>query len=215
LSAESPIDTSDMVAVHEVFRRALISAPQTLAAVDIGDDDKVAVVASYYANVLAFLHVHHQGEDALLWPKLLERVRDPAVVRRIAAQHLDVDGAVASAESRLGDWAAGPTARTAKSLAAALSTLGEVLGPHLDEEEREILPLAAVHLSAQEWAELPAYGIRNFAGDKLWLVIGLIREAMTPEQRTDMLAQLPASAVDFWTSFGRPQYEAFIATVRG
>jgi hemerythrin-like domain-containing protein len=203
-----------MVAVHEVFRRALAAAPRTLASVDIGDDDKVAVVASYYANVLAFLHSHHQGEDELLWPKLLERVPDSAVVTRIAAQHLDVDAAVGRAESRLADWAAGPTAGTAKSLANALFTLGVVLSGHLDEEEREILPLAAEYITAEEWGELPAHGMRTFSGDKLWVVIGLIQEAMTPDQRANLLATMPPPAVDFWTNVGRPQFEAFIATVR-
>jgi hemerythrin-like domain-containing protein len=214
LSAEQPIDTSDMVAVHEVFRRVLAAAPRTLASVDIGDDDMVAVVASYYANVLAFLHAHHQGEDELLWPKLLERVPDPALVTRIAAQHRDVDAVVGTAESRLGDWAAGPTAGTAKSLADALFSLGVVLSGHLDEEEREILPLAAEHITAEEWGELPGHSMRTFSGDKLWLVIGLIQETMTPGQRATMLAAMPPPAVDFWTNVGRPQFDAFIATVR-
>lgn len=215
MSAASPIDTSDMVAVHTVFRRALSAAPTTLASVDVGDDDQVAVVASYYANLLAFLHVHHEGEDELLWPRLLERVPDPDLVRRIAAQHRDVDTSVTKAEQCLGDWAAGPTAASAKTLATALSELGVVLGAHLDEEEREILPLAAVHISAQEWGELPAHGLSNFSGDKLWLVLGLIQEAMTPEQAAAMLAHMPPPAVEFWTNVGRPQFDAFIATVRG
>ena len=215
MSPASPIDTSDMVAVHDVFRRALGSAEATVASVDIGDDDRVAVIASYYANLLAFLHVHHQGEDEVLWPRLLERVPDPALVRRIAAQHGDVDDAIAAAERRLGEWAAAPSLGTANALASALSALDEGLTPHLAEEERDILPLAAVHLTAQEWGELPAHGMRNFAGDKLWLIIGLIQEAMSSEQAASMLDHMPPPAVEFWLNVGRPQFEAFIGTVRG
>jgi hemerythrin-like domain-containing protein len=215
MSADSPIDTSDMIAVHDVFRRVLSTAGDVVGRVGAGDDDQVAVVASYFANVLAFLHVHHEGEDLLLWPKLLDRVSDGGLVSRIAAQHDDVNGALRTAELRLGEWAAGPTVRHVSALVTALTTLDLLLRPHLAEEETLILPLAAQHISADEWAELPAHGVANFSGDKLWLILGLILEAMTPEQVTGLLAGMPAPVLEFWTSFGRPQFESFIATVRG
>jgi len=34
---------------------------------------RAELVGTYYANVLALLHVHHEGEDELLWPRLTER----------------------------------------------------------------------------------------------------------------------------------------------
>lgn len=214
MSAASPIDTSDMIAVHDALRLVLVTAPEVLERIDPGDDDRVAVVASYFANTLAFLHVHHEGEDELLWPLLLERVDNPAEVARIAGQHRDVDGAIQAAEASLGTWAASPTSANARALSGALIALHDVLAPHLAEEEAVILPLARVTITEQEWGGLAAHGMAHFKGDKLWLILGLIREAMTPEQRANMLEHMPPPAVSFWTTVGEPQFGNFIATVR-
>src|SRR4051794_18746758 len=73
LAAPVRPDTRDMVAVHAVFRQALATAPRIVGGASRTDRQHAANVASFYANLLAFLHVHHEGEDALLWPKLLER----------------------------------------------------------------------------------------------------------------------------------------------
>ena len=62
---------------------------------------------------------------------------------------------------------------------------------HLDEEERLGLPLAAEYLSAEEWGRLPGHGLAAFDGDKVWLILGLIRERMNEEQRVAMLAHMP------------------------
>ncbi len=67
------------------------------------------------------------------------------------------------------------------------------LGEHLDEEEQKVLPLAAANLSMEEWGALPAHGMANFHGDKIWLILGLIRERMTDEQRAEMTGA-PAAA---------------------
>ena len=46
-----------------------------------------------------------------------------------------------------------------------------------------MLPLAAENLSMEEWGALPGHGMANFHGDKIWLILGLIRERMNDEQR--------------------------------
>lgn len=208
-------NTSDMVGVHQVFRDAFGCAPQLVGSVCGERTERADVVGSYYANVLDFLRVHHQGEDELLWPKLVARVPDQAdMVRRIAGQHDGVTAALADAEERLSAWRAVPDIERGSSLAAALALLGVVLGAHLDEEERRILPLAADHLSVEEWGELPAHGMRSFTGDKLWLILGLIQEQMPAPAIAAMEAHMPEPVREFWTTSGRPQFEAFVAELR-
>lgn len=208
-------DTTDMVAVHRVFRESLGVAPQLIGSVPGDDSERVAAVAGYYADILAFLHVHHEGEDELLWPKLVERCPDDAdVIRRIAGQHEGVLTAMQAAEAHLETWKAEPTTDNGATLAAALITLAVGLGAHLDEEERVILPLAADHLTQEEWGALPAHGLQNFRGERIWLVLGLIREQMTDEQRAAMDAHMPPPVREFWLNVGEPQFVRFITEIR-
>ena len=46
-----------------------------------------------------------------------------------------------------------------------------------------------------------------FDGDKIWLILGLIRERMNDEQRTAMLEHMPPPAVEMWTSFGEQAFK--------
>jgi hypothetical protein len=114
----------------------------------------------------------------------------------------------------VGDWVQGADRFRGQDLAQALAELSEPLLAHLDEEERVILPLCAAHLSAPEWGELPAHGLGSFRGDKVWLILGLIRENMTEDQRNEMLAHMPPPAVQMWTSMGSSAFDAFVAELR-
>lgn len=209
-------NTEDMVQVHRVFREAFRSAPALIGSVAAGDAARAEVVGSYYANVLDFLRVHHEGEDQLLWPKLLERASDQAdTVSRIAGQHKGVEHALATANARLAEWRAAPDVDRGAQLAVALASLNADLVAHLDEEERVILPIAAAHITMPEWGELPGHGMQHFAGDKLWLILGLIQEQFRPDQIAVMESRMPPPVLDFWTNQGRPQFETYIAEVRG
>jgi hypothetical protein len=208
-------DTTDMLAVHHVFRDSLAEAPELVGAVAGGDTGRAAVVGTYYDNVLKFLHVHHEGEDDLVWPPLLERAVERAeLVQRIAAQHGDVVDLVARAEAALTGWTAAPDAASGAALVTALGDLRTELVLHLDEEEQHVLPLAAEHLSVEEWGGLPAHGMSHFAGDKLWLILGLLRAHMSQQQRDEMLAHMPPPAAQFWTNVGEGLYTGFMTELR-
>jgi iron-sulfur cluster repair protein YtfE (RIC family) len=208
-------DTSDMIQLHEVFRDALGTAAPLVGSVPVGDHARAEVVGSYYANVLALLRSHHEGEDELVWPKLLERTpSDADAITRVAGQHLGVLTALETAEARLTTWRTDPQIESGALLAASLATLGAELALHLDEEERVILPIAAQHLTPEEWGELPSHGMRSFRGDKIWLVMGLIREQMRPEQIAHMEAHMPPPVLEFWNTMGREQFETFVAELR-
>ena len=121
---------------------------------------------------------------------------------------------VALAENRLEAWAVEPNADNGAQLIGALSLLGNELTEHLDQEEEFVLPLAAEFLTAEEWAELPAHGMRNFQGDKVWVLLGLLFEAMPPGQPEITLTRMPAEIAQWWRADGEPAFDALIADVR-
>lgn len=205
-------DTSDLAAVHRVFRTTLATAPDVVGRT-LGDEDQRAVVASYFANLLAFLEVHHQGEELLVFPKLAERAPDgAAVVARAEAQHLDVEAGLQAAAAALAAW---DSDAGAAPLVGSLQALEAVLVPHLDQEEDDIPALAAACMTAEEWGMLPGHAMAHFGGDKVWLVLGLIREQFTEAQRAMMLGAMPPPARQMWETTGEASFTAMVATVRG
>ena len=211
-TAELPLaDTTEMASVHRVFRNALNQVPQ-LVGPAAGDADRADLVGSYYANVLRLLHVHHESEDELLTPLLLERgsADETAEISRIAGQHAAVRGDIEVAETRIGEFRAEPTVDNAATLASSLATLNASLVAHLDEEENVSMPIAAKYVNVAEWGQLPAHGLQHFDGDKLWLILGLLRKEMTESQRANMDAHMPPPVAQFWTETGEGLYTQYL-----
>ncbi|MDQ1394419.1 MAG: hypothetical protein QOF30_3396 [Acidimicrobiaceae bacterium] len=207
------LDVTDMIAVHRVFRDTLGRAAAVIGAVGDGDIDRAATVANFFDNILLFLHVHHQGEDDLMFPVLRQRCPDQReLIDRVASQHGDADEKVAAAEGSLRAWSANPGAE-AKRCAAAMNALGGHLEAHFADEEHALLPLCAQHLSAPEWGALPGHAMASFTGDKIWLILGLVADRMTAAQRDDMFAHMPPPVVDMWTNFGRQAFAHLVAQV--
>jgi hemerythrin-like domain-containing protein len=206
-------DTTDMLAVHRVFRDTLAAAPALVNAPEATDADRVDLLKNFYDNVLNFLAVHHHGEDLLVFPLLRERVPDQLeLINHVAGQHHDVDDHVMASTEALAAWTPGDAAAQAR-VGDALQALGKAMVDHLDQEERDLLPLCGEHLTLPEWGALPGHGIANFQGDKVWLILGLIRQRMTQEQRDAMLEHMPPPAVDMWTNFGEAAFNDLINQV--
>jgi hemerythrin-like domain-containing protein len=208
-------DTSDMAQVHQVLRNAIAEAPNLFGSAAGGGPERTELVATYYDNILQFLKVHHEGEDDLVWPRLWERAPEQAAeIRRIADQHHAVTDTLQAAGNRVAEFRATGDEATAATAATALAELGAALLPHLDEEESYILPLAAQHIYAPEWGELPGHAMRSFGGDKLWLIQGLIREQFRPEQIAMMDEHMPPPVFQMWTEQGQYAFADFVAELR-
>jgi hemerythrin-like domain-containing protein len=207
-------ETGDMFAVHAALQGAF-DAAGTLVAGAGTDPDKVGTVASYYANVIEFLHVHHTGEDELVFPVLAERCpgRDE-VIARVGSQHTQLDGPMAAADAALEAWRTSPTPATGAEAVARLAAIGAAVRPHFADEETEILPLASAYLNQEEWSELPGHSLRSFRRDKPWLALGLVRERLDEEHRARMLEGMPPPVRQRWLDEGEPAFVSFIAEVR-
>jgi hemerythrin-like domain-containing protein len=206
-------DVSELFAVHGVFRDTLGAASRLVGDIAPGDVERVAVIANYYENILSFLQAHHDGEEELVFPLLRERCPEQdALLDRLDEGHEEAVRLMASAQSSLAAWPADDgVARS--SVVDNLEALRTQLVAHLDEEEVEGLPLCSEHMSAQEWGALPGHGLANFHGDKIWLILGLIRERMNDAQRAAMLEHMPPPAVEMWAGFGEQAFRELSSEV--
>ena len=206
-------DVSELIAVHGVFRDTLGAAPQLVGGVAPGDSERVALVASYYDNILFFLEAHHDGEEEIVFPALRDRCPDQlALLDRLDAEHKEAIALLTTAQGSLAAWSGGDRA-AGDAVVNDLGALRSQLVTHLDREETDVLPLCAENLSAEEWGSLSGHGMANYHGDKIWLILGLIRERMTEEQRVAMLEHMPPPAVEMWTSFGEQAFNELSAQV--
>ena len=107
-------DTHDMIVVHRVFRRESDLMPTLIRAVPDGDTARAGVLAQAFSDYQLGLHLHHTGEDELVWPLLLARVDLEAdLVLRMEAQHEVVARTLAEASQRMPAWRSAPSAATA------------------------------------------------------------------------------------------------------
>jgi len=206
-------DVTDMYAVHGVFRDTLGATPRLVGGIQPGDAARVALIANYYENILNFLEAHHDGEEKLVFPLLRERCAgQDALLDELVEQHQEAVQLLEEALRALSAWPSGDDG-SQQAAVDALMALHDQLVRHLDEEEERALPLAAANLSMEEWGALPGHAMANFHGDKIWLILGLIRERMTEQQRAAMLEHMPPPALEMWTGFGEQAFKDYSAEV--
>ncbi|HEY5840071.1 MAG TPA: hemerythrin domain-containing protein [Mycobacterium sp.] len=190
------IDAGEMALVHRVFRRAFGELPGLIQRVAPGDVAGARAVGDHLELVILVLHHHHSAEDDLLWPKLYARVPAAAErVHQVATQHAKIAALVDDVDSARTAWMREPDRASAARLGDAVTALGTVVGEHLDNEERDVVPLIEQHVSAQEWQEMLDRGAAFLTPRTVRRALvfgGLVLEAAdSPRQRAQFLAGLP------------------------
>jgi hypothetical protein len=214
-SNQTLTDVHDMYVVHRAFRREFALVPRLVRAVAPGDTARAAVVAKHARLVLRGLHLHHTSEDLLLWPKLLDRCPpDAALVQRMEAQHERVEHHIDHLQAALGRWEAEARPAVTEEVASTFDALHEALAEHLGEEEREILPLAARHVTQQEWNELGDHGLAEMRRSELPIMFGMVLEEATPEEAAEMTAKLPPPVRLLAKLVFLPRYRRYVRMIR-
>ena len=209
-------DVRDMYVVHRAFRRELRLIPELVRAVAPGDTDRAAVLARHTRMCLQGLHLHHTAEDDLLWPLLLERCPpDADLVHRMEGQHEEVERLTAALGPALDRWEVEARPAVAEEVAGTVDALRAVLLVHLEEEEREILPLARRHVTQEEWSRLGEHGKGQMAVRDLPLLFGSLLEECSPEEREMMLHVIPFPVRVLLRTLGARQYRRYVSRVRG
>jgi hypothetical protein len=193
MSAAQPINVRDMAIVHRLFRQVYEEAARLVRAAPAPSPPRVTFLADHIDLALAGLHSHHADEDALLYPKLIERAPEQApMTEQVEHEHEVISTALDAASAACATWRERPSAQTGEALAAALDHLNEVVQPHLDDEEQKVVPLAAVTLTQQEWDALGKAGMRSVPRRKRGIAAGMMLDALDDEERAYMLKSVPA-----------------------
>lgn len=176
---------------------------------------RVTFLADHIDFALAALHHHHEVEDDLLYPKLIERVPGQAsMTEQVEHEHQTIRTALEAAANACAAWRQRPSAETGEALAAALDNLNVVVQPHLDDEEQKVVPLAAVTLTQSEWDEMGEQGAAWMPPDKRGIAFGMMLEPLGEADRAHMMRHLPGPVRLLYPFFiGRP-WKKYAATLR-
>jgi hypothetical protein len=184
-------DVRDMYLAHALFRREFARLPELILSIADEDIAGAETVGSHVAMLCTLLHLHHEGEDLLLWPKLAVRggAEADAIVPIMEEQHHIIEAALARVDELLPAWRL--SGRGGDAVANAFQQLLPTLIEHMALEEREILPLSEKHITASEWKALVNHAMGAFPKKYLPLVFGLMMEQGDPAVIKDILREAP------------------------
>jgi hemerythrin-like domain-containing protein len=204
-------DVSDMVVIHNLFRKVLAQAPTLIGSVKVGDTGRAAIVADYLNELIFGLHNHHRGEDLLLWDDLAKRAPSCGIhVELMKRQHADVGEILDRLEKLLPEWRTTASAVQSTAISATVAELSTTLFEHLNQEQDKILPVAATAFDQKEWDKLGEHARAAIPRDRQFIQLGSIINSMEPAESQAWVAKnLPAPVRLLYKLIGRKQYDAY------
>lgn len=216
-----PVDMTVMYLMHHAFRRDLRRFAAAVPVTPVHDGATWALLAERWERFSTVLHHHHSGEDAGIWPWLMERgdEEERAVLEAMEAEHETIDPLLAGCGEHFA--ALGSSTATAvereqhrAGLSVRLAATRDALGHHLRHEETGAIPIIQAHMTQEDWEQIEK---EHFQGKdskvKLGFVVPWIAEGISPAQLSEVFAAVPAPMrVIWWISrggFRRAERKAF------
>ncbi|WP_328988856.1 hemerythrin domain-containing protein [Kribbella sp. NBC_01245] len=206
--------TEEMAVIHRTFRRGFPMMAELVRQTPPGDTTRAEPIAVHLDFLLNGLHNHHTGEDANIWPRLLERAAPQAdLITRMEAQHEVVAERSSQVRALLGTWRR--TAFDGEALAVALDDFTAALVEHLDDEERYVVPLIRAYVTAEEWKRFGQETFEKFTNPEKLVATGTLEDVASPEEVEWFTGELPLPIKVMWRVVGRRKYARYMRGVRG
>jgi hypothetical protein len=215
---EGPVDAMNMYLMHHAFRRDLAAFAAAVPLTPLEDRATWRRLRQRWELFATVLHKHHSGEDAGLWPMLLERVDaagDAAgrhTLEAMEAEHEEIDPtlqACADGFARLAQALPIKEAADARAaLAVRLVAARERLGAHLVHEERDAMALVQRHMTQQDWEDMVLEHFEKGVTVRYRLqVMPWIAHGLTPSVIDVVAAAVGRTAVLVWRLFLKRPFE--------
>jgi len=172
---------------HHGFRRDLASFAKAL--LDPARDD--GALEDEWKNFRGALHGHHEHEDAGMFPMMRANAELATTIDQLSAEHRQIDPLL-----ERGDRAFAAHDRTAAR--EVIKTITDLLSPHLDLEERALIPLLR---GAKEFPAPPDESLLALYADGFaWSTAGLapaVCEAIYAMLPEGLRTKIPAARVAY------------------
>ena len=200
-------------AIHRAMRRD--AARLERVAPDIGSPRQARRLARFYDHFLVSIEHHHEREDAVVWPQLIEREPDFAAESEVLHHdHEVLHDALYAVATALGDLVDGTVADPA-TLAAATGRLRQHLNDHLDREEAAAFHRIARSFTADEYHALEKQFREGLSIAALGFEGPWVLDGLPAEQSKAMIGEVPPPLrVLYYVAF-RPRYRQIAAVLEG
>jgi hemerythrin-like domain-containing protein len=188
-SSEHELLQHGLNVVHLALRRSLASIVRTAEA-PISDADRAAFV-EFTERFARFLHVHHDGEEEIVFP-MLGRPSSPDAKKLVDGwkeDHATLIPKLRAMESACADFARGGAR---EPLAQAAKAVQDFLVPHLDAEERALDTATLAKLLTSEEATALALAASKH-GQRVGgsVVLMLLLHSLTDEEQRSHFSAMP------------------------
>ena len=202
-------DTPDLTMYYRIHAAMTSSGERLADAVAClrpGERRRAAALATWFAGFGGELRAHHEVEDQVFFPALAERLDgfddDEA---KLAADHVELDhliDAMSAALGRLADPRLGwvSVQEEADRLAAELR---DHLAAHLAYENDEILPLFALHFTAEEYEALDGQAIKHVSLRQMVFTLPWLMSGLDEKAQAELRADAPMPLVLLWKASRR------------
>jgi hypothetical protein len=200
--------------IHRVFLWAYDEAPGLVRSAKPGDTVRAAYVGEVLGNFDKILHVHHEGEDLLMYPQLAERAPACAVhVEQMLEQHRQVARRLENIEPLRMRWMETADTEVRDDLAERYEDLSAVLNVHLRREVTEVMPAVDKVMTEKELVMAAEHGSSQF--DKKFLVgyLGMVLATNPPGEREELFKEIPAPVRLAYRLVGRRMYRRQYSTL--
>lgn len=200
--------------VHRVFLWAYDEAPGLVRSVDAGDRRRSAYVGEVLSNFDKLLHVHHESEDLLMYPKLAARAPACALhVEEMLGQHATVAERLTAIAAVRNPWTLTADPTTGEDLAAKYESLRALLRIHLRREVTEVTPAVEKVITEKELEEMASHGVDAFDTKVVLAYLGMILATNPPEEQREFIKDIPVPIRVVYRLVGRSLYRKQYATL--
>jgi len=189
---EGPVDMFMMYVMHHAFRRDLDGFAAAVAATPVEDRATWTALKNRWERFGGYLHHHHSGEDAGLWPALLLRAdaAEREHLEAMEAEHDVIDPLLEGCASGFAALARHGDEDERAALLVRVTATRDQLGRHLAHEESEAMAILQRHLSQDEWdvIEREHFAKRDVT-DLMFIVPWAVKD-LTAEQRSEVFTRI-------------------------
>ncbi|MBD8045365.1 hemerythrin domain-containing protein [Arthrobacter sp. Sa2BUA2] len=206
--------TAGMRRIHRFFLWAYDEAPGLVQSTAAGDTVRAAYVGEVLGNFDGTLHIHHEGEDLLMYPQLADRAPACALhVAQMLEQHRKVTDRLEGIDPVRRRWMQTAGKAVSEELAERYEDLSTLLKVHLRREVTEVMPAVDRVLNEKEMNAVGQHGIDQL--DKKFLVsyLGMVLATNPPEDRKELFKEIPAPVRLAYRVVGRRMYRRQYSTL--